>query len=202
VKSDALLEVKGLSKSFPGVNALDRVDFRLENGSVHAVCGENGAGKSTLMNVLMGLYERDAGEILIHGAPVTFLSPRQALDAGISIIEQELNPVPEMTVAENIFLGREQTKFGFWVDYRSLKERTTDVLRELGVEIDPGTKMKALSLAQVQLVEIAKAISYDNEIIIMDEPTSAIAEKDAERLFELIAILKKKGKGIVYVSHG
>jgi ABC-type sugar transport system ATPase subunit len=201
VETDVLLEVKGLSKSFPGVQALDNVDFRLDYGSVHAVCGENGAGKSTLMNVLMGIYQRDEGEIYIHGEPVTFFSPKQALDAGIAIIEQELNPVPEMSVAENMFLGRESTKFGLWMDYKTLEERAAEVLAELGVKIDPWTRMKELSLAQVQLVEIAKAISYDSEIIIMDEPTSAIAERDAARLFELIEVLKAKGKGIVYVSH-
>lgn len=201
METDTLLEVRGLSKYFPGVKALDDVDFRLDYGSVHAVCGENGAGKSTLMNVLMGLYQRDAGEIYIHGEPVYFLSPKQALDAGIAIIEQELNPVPEMSVAENMFLGRENTKFGLWMDYKSLEERAAEVLAELGVKIDPWTKIKELSLAQVQLVEIAKAISYDSEIIIMDEPTSAIAERDAERLFELIQVLKAKGKGIIYVSH-
>lgn len=201
METDALLVVKGLSKSFPGVKALDEVDFRLDYGSVHAVCGENGAGKSTLMNVLMGLYHRDAGEIYIHGEPVTFLTPKQALDAGIAMIEQELNPVPEMSVAENMFLGRETTKFGLWMDYKALEERAAEVLRELGVRIDPRTKMKELSLAQIQLVEIAKAISYDSEIIIMDEPTSAIAERDADRLFQLIEVLKAKGKGIVYVSH-
>lgn len=201
METDALLEVRGLSKIFPGVKALDNVDFRLDYGSVHAVCGENGAGKSTLMNVLMGIYQRDAGEIFIHGNPVSFLSPRQALDAGMSIIEQELNPVPEMSVAENMFLGREETRIGFWMDYKAVRKRAAEVLEEIGVKINPAIKMKALSLAQIQLVEIAKAISYDSEIIIMDEPTSAIPERDAERLFRLIEVLKKKGKGIVYVSH-
>ena len=199
--TDALLEVESLSKQFPGVLALDQVDFRLDEGSVHAVCGENGAGKSTLMNILMGLYQRDGGEIYLKGKAIHFYSPKQALDAGISIIEQELNPVDEMTVAENMFLGRENTKFGFWMDYKSLEQRAATVLQELGVQVAPRTPMKELSLAQIQLVEIAKAISYDSDVIIMDEPTSAIAEQDAERLFEIIKVLQKKGKGIVYVSH-
>lgn len=201
MQAEILLDVQGLTKSFPGVKALDNVDFRLYAGSVHAVCGENGAGKSTLMNILMGVYQRDAGEILVKGAPVHFLMPRQALHAGIAIIEQELNPVSEMTVAENIFLGREDTRFGFWMDYTALEERTRSVLVELGASIDPGTRMKHLSLAQVQLVEIAKAISYDSDVIIMDEPTSAIGEKNVEDLFRIIEVLKAKGKGIVYVSH-
>lgn len=197
-----LLQVNDLTKSFPGVLALDRVRFTLENGSVHAVCGENGAGKSTLMNILMGLYERDEGEILLNGKPVHFASPRQALKAGISIIEQELNPIPEMTIAENLFLGREDNLFGVWVNYRALRRRTREVLATVGLEkIDPHTKTKQLSLAQLQLVEIAKAVSYDSDIIIMDEPTSAIGERDVETLFGIIRDLKARGKGIVYVSH-
>lgn len=197
-----LLEVRGLRKAFPGVLALDDVEFTLDAGSVHAVCGENGAGKSTLMNILMGIYPRDEGEILLNGEPITFLNPKQALDAGIAIIEQELNPIPDMTVAENLFLGRESARLGFWVDYSDLNRRARDTLRGIGLDhIDPATKMKRLSLAQVQLVEIAKAFSYDSDIVIMDEPTSAIGEKDVERLFNLINRLRENGKGVVYVSH-
>jgi ABC-type sugar transport system ATPase subunit len=197
-----LLEVRGLKKAFPGVVALDGVDLTLERGSVHAVCGENGAGKSTLMNILMGIYPRDDGEILLHGQSVLFGSPRQALDAGISIIEQELNPIPDMTVAENLFLGREAAQLGFWMDYGSLNRRARNLMKDIGLEhIDPTTKMKRLSLAQIQLVEIAKAVSYDSDIIIMDEPTSAIGERDVERLFSIIGTLKEKGKGVIYVSH-
>lgn len=197
-----LLEAKGLRKGFPGVQALDGVDFRLNAGSVHAVCGENGAGKSTLMNILMGIYQCDEGEILLNGEAVSFSSPRDALAAGISIIEQELNPIPDMTVAENLFLGREVVTMGFWMDYATLNRSTTELLRQIGLEhIDPSTKMKHLSLAQVQLVEIAKAFSYDSRIIIMDEPTSAIGEQDTKRLFDLIRNLQAKGKGVVYVSH-
>lgn len=197
-----LLEARGLRKSFPGVLALDGVDFTLERGSVHAVCGENGAGKSTLMNILMGIYPRDDGEILLDGESVTFSTPKQALEAGISIIEQELNPIPDMTVAENLFLGRETARMGFWVDYTALNDRARDTLRGIGLDhIDPAMKMKRLSLAQVQLVEIAKAFSYDSDIVIMDEPTSAIGERDVERLFNLINRLKDNGKGVVYVSH-
>ncbi|MFP4152723.1 MAG: sugar ABC transporter ATP-binding protein [Alkalispirochaeta sp.] len=197
-----LLEVRGLRKAFPGVLALDNVDFVLEKGSVHAVCGENGAGKSTLMNILMGIYGRDEGEILVKGESVQFSTPKQALEAGISIIEQELNPIPDMTVAENLFLGREDAKLGFWVDYRELNRRARETLRGIGLDqIDPETKMKRLSLAQVQLVEIAKAFSYDSDIVIMDEPTSAIGERDVDLLFALIERLRTDGKGVVYVSH-
>ena len=196
-----LLEIRDLTKRFPGVLALDAVNLCLERGSVHAICGENGAGKSTLMNLLMGIDSRDRGEILIDGRPVQFVNPKQALAAGISIIEQELNPVPEMTVAENMFLGRESTRFGLWVDARAAQEKARQILASLGIELNPRLKMKELSLAQIQLVEIGKALSYDSEILIMDEPTSAIAEKDADRLLDLVKSLRDQGKGILYVSH-
>lgn len=197
-----LLEVRGLRKTFPGVVALDGVDFTLDRGSVHAVCGENGAGKSTLMNILMGIYGRDHGEILLDGKAVLFANPRQALDSGISIIEQELNPIPDMSVAENLYLGREATRMGFWMDYRTLNQWARESLKNIGLgHVDPSSKMKELSLAEIQLVEIAKAVSYDSDIIIMDEPTSAIGARDVDRLFYIIEGLRKKGKGIVYVSH-
>lgn len=201
MQEDQLLKVSGLTKTFPGVIALDNVDFELKAGSVHAVCGENGAGKSTLMNVLMGLYGRDDGEIFIEGKPVSFNLPKQALEAGISIIAQELNPVPEMTVAENLFLGRESLKFALFLDYPDLLKRADEVLTQIGVTMDVNRKMKHLSLAEIQLVEIAKAISYDSKIIIMDEPTSAIGRKDVDLLFQVIESLKDQGKGIIYVSH-
>ena len=197
-----LLEVQGLCKSFPGVYALAGVDFVLERGSVHALCGENGAGKSTLVNILMGICPRNEGKILLNGKAVAFSSPRQALNAGIAIIEQELDPIPDMTVGENLFLGRETTKLGFWMDYHKLNDCARKMLCEIGLDhIDPTMKMKRLSLAQVQLVEIAKAFSYDSNIVIMDEPTSAIGEHDVERLFNLIQRLKEDGKGIIYISH-
>lgn len=197
-----LLQATGLKKKFPGVIALDNVPFALHSGSVHAVCGENGAGKSTLMNILMGVYPRDDGEILLRGKPVNFSSPREALKSGISIIEQELNPIPDMTAAENLFLGREDTRGGVWIDYKSLNQRAHELLGSMGLDhINPAIKVKHLSLAQVQLLEIAKAASYDSDIIIMDEPTSAIGEKDTEILFQLINRLKTRGTGIVYVSH-
>lgn len=196
-----LLEVRGLCKEFPGVKALDAVNFTLYPGSVHAVCGENGAGKSTLMNILMGLYQRDSGDIVYKGQPINFATPRQALKAGISIIEQELNPVSEMTVAENLYLGREDIHHGIWIDKKTMEKRAEKELASLQVSINPKSKIKHLSLAQIQLMEIVKAISYNSDIIIMDEPTSAIPEKDAEKLFSVIETLKASGKGIIYVSH-
>lgn len=201
MSTDRLIEAVELTKRFPGVLALDKVNFELKRGSVHAVCGENGAGKSTLMNLLMGVYQRDSGEIKVNGQLVNFQMPRQAIASGITIIEQELNPVWEMSIAENIFLGRELTYMGFWINYKDLEREARKILEEVGLFIDPSIKIKRLSLAQVQLVEIAKAISCKSDIIIMDEPTSAIGEKDAEILFGIIEKLKAEGKGIVYISH-
>ena len=196
-----LLEVKDVSKRFPGVQALDKVSFTLRKGTVHALVGENGAGKSTLMKILMGLYRKDEGEIFFKGQSVDFHSPKQALEVGISMIEQELSPVPDMTVAENIFLGREPLRQKIFVNYAELNRWATRVLDELDVQIDPKRKMKNLSLAEIQLVEIAKAISYDSDVIIMDEPTSAIGEKEVDKLFHSIRYLRNQGKGIIYVSH-
>jgi inositol transport system ATP-binding protein len=200
MKDEALLEVINVSKAFPGVKALDNVSLTLRKGTVHALCGENGAGKSTLMHILIGMYRKDSGELIFKGKKVDFALPKQALDAGISIIEQELTPIYDMTVAENIFLGREPVKSGF-IDYPRLNKAAADVLRDLEVRIDPTQKMKLLSLAEIQLVEIAKAISYDADVIIMDEPTSAIGEKEVVNLFKIIELMKKRGKGILYVSH-
>ncbi|MDY0096297.1 MAG: sugar ABC transporter ATP-binding protein [Candidatus Vecturithrix sp.] len=196
-----LLEVKGVSKSFPGVRALDNVTFNLKKGSVHALCGENGAGKSTLMHVLMGVYRKDEGDIFLKGQSVDFASPRQALQHGIAIVEQELSPIPDMTIAENLFLGREPVRQKVFVKYTELNTWATRILRELNVNLDPTRKMRTLSLAETQLVEIAKALSYHSDVIIMDEPTSAIGDKEVEQLFAVITRLKNQGKGIIYVSH-
>ena len=201
MKEETLLEVKGVSKSFPGVQALDNVSFALKKGTVHALCGENGAGKSTLMHILMGVYRRDEGDIFFKSQAVDFQSPRQALHHGIAIVEQELSPIPDMTVAENLFLGREPTRQKFFVKYRDLNAWAADILQELDVDINPAQKMRMLSLAEMQLVEIAKALSYNSDVIIMDEPTSAIGDKEVEKLFAVISSLREQGKGIIYVSH-
>ncbi len=199
--TDLLLDVKGISKSFAGVRALDKVSFALRRGSVHVLCGENGAGKSTLMNILMGIRPRDEGEVLLNGKNVNFSSPKQALESGMSIIEQELSPIGEMTVAENIFLGREPVGSGLFIDYAKMNEMAKKALQELETDINPEEKMKRLRLAQVQLVEIAKAISYNSDVIIMDEPTSAIGEKETEKLFKVIRRLKDQGKSFIYITH-
>ena len=199
--SDILLSMDNAEKHFHGVHALKGVSIALRKGTVHALCGENGAGKSTLMKILMGVYSADAGTMYLRGQPVKFQSPRQALDAGIAIIEQELTPIPDMSVAENIFLGREPVSSGLFVDYGELNRRAVEVLDRIKIKLDPGRKMKTLSVAEVQMVEIAKALSYNSDVLIMDEPTSAIGEKETDSLFEIIATLKAQGKGIFYISH-
>ncbi|MGJ3263837.1 MAG: sugar ABC transporter ATP-binding protein [Salinarimonas sp.] len=199
--ADALLEAVGLRKSFSGVTALADGRFRLHAGSVHALCGGNGAGKSTFLKIVMGIQPRDAGVIRLRGRPVSFASPSAALAAGISIIEQELSPVPAMTVAENVYLGREPVgRFGR-VDFAGMNAAAGALLERLGFDIAPTDLMMDLSVAKVQLVEIAKAFSYDAEVIIMDEPTSALGEHEADQLFAAVATLKAAGKGVVYVSH-
>lgn len=196
-----LLESLAISKSYDGVPALENISFKLMPGSIHALCGENGAGKSTLVNILMGIIQKDEGDILIAGKKVNIRTPRQALKFGISIVEQELAPIPDMTITENIFLGREGKGLNFFIDYRTLNSKAGKILDMIGLNLDPRTKMKKLMVAQTQLVEIAKAISYGSDIIIMDEPTSAIGERETQKLFEVLRSLKQQGKGIIFISH-
>jgi putative xylitol transport system ATP-binding protein len=196
-----LVLAKALQKNFNGVPALRNGCLELRSGSVHALCGGNGAGKSTFLNILMGILQRDAGSIRVKGEEVNFASPNEALHAKISIITQELSPIPGMTVAENIFLGREPKHLRVVVDYPRLFDRTEKLLEKLHFDIDPRAPMHRLSLAQTQLVEIAKAFSHQSEIIIMDEPTSAIGENETEILFDAIRSVSTQGAGIIYVSH-
>ncbi|WP_104401458.1 sugar ABC transporter ATP-binding protein [Vibrio penaeicida] len=200
--TEYVLQATGIKKTFSGVVALKRGELNLRKGTIHALCGGNGAGKSTFLNVLMGIYARDEGEILLNSLPVKFSSPSQALKAGISFISQELEPVPDMTVAENIYLGREPKKLGGLVVNKDLMEvDTSKLLRDLKFDISASSLMRELSLSQIQLVEIAKAISYNARIIIMDEPTSAIGEQEVDDLFETMHQLKESGTSIIYVSH-
>ena len=198
-----ILEAEGISKSFDGTIALDNVSLFIERGEVHGLVGENGAGKSTLMKIIAGILRPDSGVIKIAGNPVSIHSARDAIKYGVSMIHQELLPVQEMTVAENIFLGREPTLkvFGI-IDRKKLYKDTKEIFNQMGLnEIWYKKKMKDLSVAETQLVEIAKAVSFKSEILIMDEPTSALTEKEIQKLFYLVHLLKRKGVSIIYISH-
>ncbi len=192
--------MKGIVKSFSGQTVLHSVDFEVMEGEVHALIGENGAGKSTLMKILMGEFPYDKGEILLRSAPVGIASPAAALNLGIAMIHQELSPVPDMNIAENIFLGREPNRFGI-LNTRRQENQTAELLSSLGLSFDPRLKMRALSVAATQLVETAKAISYNSRILIMDEPTSAINEAEVRKLFDMIRLLRSRGVAIIYISH-
>ena len=203
--SEYILEMRNITKSFYNVKVLDDVNFTLKPGEVHALVGENGAGKSTLMKIMMGIYHRDQGEILFEGSEVAFQTPREGLDAGLSMIPQELSPILDMEVAEYLFVGREITtiKMGSLsvVDHKKQRKETKALLEDANIHISPTSLMRDLSVAQIQLVEIIKAISLSSKIIIMDEPTSAITYKEVETLFDQIRLLKAKGVAIVYISH-
>jgi inositol transport system ATP-binding protein len=198
---DYLLQMEGVSKSFPGVKALDDVNLKVRAGTVHALMGENGAGKSTLMKVLIGMYHADAGTVTFGGTQVQIPDTATALRLGISMIHQELSPIPHMTVAENIYLGREPVNRLGLVDKRRMTANTRQLLERLELAIDPRATMKTLSIAQTQMVEIAKAISYDSRLIIMDEPTSAITEREVEHLHRMIRSLREAGVAIIYITH-
>jgi inositol transport system ATP-binding protein len=198
---DYLLEMEGISKSFPGVKALDDVHLKVRPGTVHALMGENGAGKSTLMKVLIGMYHPDAGTVTFGGRQVQIADTATALRLGISMIHQELSPVPHMTVAENIYLGREPVNRLGLVDKRRMTADTRELLDRLGLAINPRATMNTLSIAQTQMVEIAKAISYDSRLVIMDEPTSAIPEREVEHLHRMIRSLREAGVAIIYITH-
>jgi len=198
---EVLLEARGVSKSFPGVRALDNVQITVRRGRLNALLGENGAGKSTLMNILAGAFLPDAGEILIDGRPQAFRNPREAQVAGVAIIHQELNLLPELSVAENVFLGREpQTRLGL-VDYVAMHRETASLLAQLDLDVDPGTPVRRLRLGAQQVVEIAKALSLSARVLIMDEPTSAITDHEVDALFRLIRQLKSQGVGVIYITH-
>lgn len=192
----------GITKKFPGVIALDNVNLGVRKGSVHAIVGENGAGKSTLMKILSGIYTPDSGSILIEGGKVDIRNPLDALSLGISIIQQELVTIPELTIAQNFFLGREPTiHFSWLVDYERMNDEAARILKEFHIGLNPKTKMKDLSIAQIQIVEIAKAVSTRAQIIIMDEPTSAITDDEVDNLFRMINDLTSSGAAVIYISH-
>lgn len=199
---EILVKMENIEKSFPGVHALSQAQFELRFGEVHALVGENGAGKSTLMKVLTGIYPKDSGRIVYKGKEVEIPNPRAAQDMGISIIHQELNLMPHLTVAQNIFIGREPRKsVNFFLDEKEINEKTKELLDMMHLELDPQTKVSNLTVAKQQMVEIAKALSFSSEVLVMDEPTSALAESEIEELFRIICQLRDRGVGIVYITH-
>jgi len=201
VDHDIKLRVSNIEKSFPGVKALNRINFAVRKGTVHVICGENGAGKSTLMKVINGIYKPDAGEILIDGKPVEIRNPIQARALGISMIFQELNYMPEMTLEESLFVGNwPRTRFG-QIDWAEIRRRTLALLEAEKLHYRPDTKLKDLTVSDIQMLEILKAISYQSDLIIMDEPTSAITNKEVAVLFRKIDELRSRGTCIIYISH-
>lgn len=197
---EVILKMKGIDKSFPGVHALKNVELELRKGEVHALMGENGAGKSTLMKVLTGIYSKDAGSIVYEGKEVEFTNPRESQDAGISIVHQELNMMNHLTVAQNIFIGREKMK-GKIINDREMEREAAKLFERLKISIDPSETMGRLTVGKQQMCEIAKAISKDAKVIVFDEPTAALTDAEINDLFEIIKDLRSKNIGIIYISH-
>ncbi|MDR0388261.1 MAG: ATP-binding cassette domain-containing protein, partial [Treponema sp.] len=195
-----VLVMRNIDKSFPGVQALSKVNLSIEAGEVHALIGENGAGKSTLMKILSGVYQKDAGEILIEGKPVVIDTPEKATNLGISIIYQELNLMPNLSVAENIFVGREKRK-GVFLDKNLTLWEAEKYTAEVGLHVDMETPVRDLSIAQRQMVEVAKALSVNAKVIIMDEPTSSLMEPEVLILMGIIRKLRSQGTSVVFISH-
>ncbi|MEC0310515.1 sugar ABC transporter ATP-binding protein [Paenibacillus lautus] len=200
--SEVLIQMEGIMKEFPGVLALNNCRFELLRGEVHALMGENGAGKSTMMKILTGVYQKDAGTITYKGQPVELTNPKAAQDAGISMIHQELNLAPDLTVAQNIFIGREpRRKLRLFLDDQALNRQVKELFERMGLDMDPSIKVSELTVAKQQIVEIAKALSYSADVLVMDEPTAALSETEIEDLFRIIRQLREGGVGIVYISH-
>ena len=196
-----LLHLSGIVKRFPGVLALSGVDFDLEPGEVHVLLGENGAGKSTLIKIISGVYTPDEGEVRFNGEPVKIDNPHDAMARGIATIHQEFSLVPDMTVAENISLGKEPTRGNVFIKSKEMVKTAGEILRKLGLELHPQRKVRALRIGEQQMVEIAKALSIESRVLILDEPTAALTDKEIEHLFEIIQGLKRQGVGIIYISH-
>ncbi|MDR0841648.1 MAG: sugar ABC transporter ATP-binding protein [Christensenellaceae bacterium] len=200
--SEYILEMQGITKTFPGVKALDSVSLRVRPGTIHGVMGENGAGKSTLMKCLLGIYQRNSGTIIYKGREVNYKTVREALADGISMVHQELSPIPERTVMDNVWVGRVPIKWGFIVDRKKMERDTQELFNRIGIDnIRPQDRMKDLSVAKMQMVEIAKAVSWNSSIVIMDEPTSALTNREVESLFKILRDLRRQGVGIIYISH-
>ncbi|RPI99185.1 MAG: sugar ABC transporter ATP-binding protein, partial [Chloroflexi bacterium] len=199
--NELLVEMEGIEKTFPGVHALSQARFDLRPGEVHALVGENGAGKSTLMKILAGIYGKDEGRISFKGAEAHITSPSAAQHLGISMIHQELNLMPHLTVAQNIYIGREPRRFPLVLDEKKTNAQAQEFLRMLNLNLDPRTKVADLTVAKQQMVEIAKALSFNSDVLIMDEPTAALTESEIDELFGIIRDLRQNGVGIVYISH-
>jgi ABC-type sugar transport system ATPase subunit len=200
-EAEPILRMSGISKSFPGVQALRGVDFTVGRGEVHALLGENGAGKSTLLKILAGAQEPDAGTIRFDGREVRLASPHAAQELGIVTIYQEFNLVPTLSVAENVFIGRLPVRRGGFVDWARLRARTAELTRAVGLEVDPRRLVADLSVAEQQMVEIARALSMDAKLVVMDEPTSALSDKEVQRLFGIVRELKARGIAVIFVTH-
>jgi len=198
---DILLSMKNITKTFPGVKALDGVSLTVRRGTVHALMGENGAGKSTLMKCLFGIYSKDSGKIFLEGEEISFKNPKDALMHGVAMVHQELNQALKRNVMDNIWLGRYPTSLGFITSEKTMYRQTKKIFEELGIDVDPRTKMSEMSVAQRQMVEIAKAVSYHSKVIVLDEPTSSLTEQEVEHLFRIIDMLRSRGCGIIYISH-
>ena len=196
--SENILKMEGISKSFPGVKALDNVDFALRKGEIHALMGENGAGKSTLIKVITGVYEKDAGRIDLNGKPVHFKSPQEAQNSGIGTVYQEIPLCPNLTVAENMFIGRGQHAFVRW---KQMNQKAAQLLDSLGIPASPTQELTSCSLAVQQMIAIARAVDMDCKILILDEPTSSLDEDEVKKLFELMRELKARGVGIIFITH-
>ena len=201
MQNDVLLQMTGICKQFPGVRALDGVSLTVRRGTVHALMGENGAGKSTLMKCLFGMYEKDEGTILLEGKEINFKNSKEALESGVAMVHQELNQALKRTVMENLWLGRYPLKFANYIDEKKMYQDSIALFEKLGVKVDPNRTMSTMPVSQRQMVEIAKAVSYDSKIIVFDEPTSSLTEVEVEHLFRIINMLRDQGCGIIYISH-
>ena len=201
MQEPVLLRMENITKTFPGVKALDHVSLEVKKGTVHALMGENGAGKSTLMKCLFGIYKKDDGHIFLDGQEVDFKSSREALDNGVAMVHQELNQALKRSVMDNIWLGRYPTIAGIMVDEQKMYKDTMKVFEELEINVDPRRIMSTMPVSQRQMVEIAKAVSYNSKVLVFDEPTSSLTEEEVEHLFRIINMLRDKGMGIIYISH-
>jgi len=201
MEQDVLLKMVDITKTFPGVKALDKVNFELKRGTVHALMGENGAGKSTLMKCLFGIYAKDSGQIFLEGKEIDFKSSKEALENGVAMVHQELNQALKRSVMDNIWLGRYPTIGGIMVNESKMYKDTMAVFQELEIDVDPHRIMSTMPVSQRQMVEIAKAVSYHSKVIVFDEPTSSLTEEEVEHLFKIINMLRDRGVGIIYISH-